>query len=391
MSAKTQDTDAHARLSCSAAYRWTVCPGAPRLEAQFPDETSPYAAEGTRAHTLLETACLLGLETTAEAVTLVEGADAEMAEQLQPMLDWIKQEQASRPGAVLFFERKLNPGRALGRDDLWGTGDLVILDEPRKEVLIGDLKYGAGLAVEAVNNQQLRLYGLGAVALATFPVEHIVTVILQPRAYHTDGPIRTETIARADLDAFAQEIAAAAAATDADDAPLVAGEHCHFCRAAGGCSVLAEHAMSIAREAFRAVEQPLDPQRIARLLREVDVVRGWLKALEEYALRIAKDGTELPGFKLAKRRGHRKWINPETALIELAAAYSVTDDQIAPRTLISPAQAEKVIKAAVGHKADLSELVHTPELGPRLVPDKAQGEDVFAEVIDLFAGLEDAA
>lgn len=45
---------AHALLSASSAARWINCTAAPHMEEQFPDTTSPYAKEGTLAHTICE-------------------------------------------------------------------------------------------------------------------------------------------------------------------------------------------------------------------------------------------------------------------------------------------------------------------------------------------------
>ncbi len=379
----------HARLSCSAAHRWTACPGSPDLEARFPRSESVYAAEGTTAHALLETSLLLG-ETRAEnCLALVAGATEEMAEALQPVLEWVQGQLAATEGGELYLERRVDPGAALGRDDLWGTGDILILDAAQRRVLIGDLKFGAGLPVEVTGNPQLTLYGLGAAALASFPVETLTLAILQPRAPHPDGPVRVTTLTRAELDAFSAEMQAAAARTDDPDAPLQAGSWCKFCRAAGGCAELADYAMSQAREAFRAITAPLTPARVGYLLGEAETVRGWLRALEDHALQLAREGTEVPGWKLASRRGHRAWINPETALATLAETYGVEPDLLAPRALASPAQVEKLVKTATKRKADLAVLVRVPELGPRLVPEKSPGGDVFADALALFAGLEE--
>ncbi|NCC40373.1 MAG: DUF2800 domain-containing protein [Gammaproteobacteria bacterium] len=379
----------HARLSCSAAHRWSACPGAPRLEAQFPETTSVYAEEGTTAHALLETALLLGEAETAAALALVDGATEEMAEALQPVLIWVREQMAAAPGAELLIEVKVDPGHALGRDDLWGTADLLILVPPERRLIVGDLKYGAGRPVEVEDNPQLRLYGLGALARARFPVESITLAVLQPRAPHADGPVRVTALTRAELETFATAMAEAAARTDAEDAPLVAGSHCTFCRAAGGCAVLADHAMAAAREAFRAVEAPLTPAQAGALLREAETIRGWLKALEAHVLNLARTGVEVPGWKLASRRGHRAWIDPAAALAELTQTYGVALDVLAPPVLMSPAQVEKAIKAHAKRKPDVSALVRVPELGPRLVPSTAPGEDLFAEAEALFEGLEE--
>lgn len=378
----------HAFLSCSGAHRWTACPGSARLESQFPRSESIYAHEGTTAHALLESTLLLG-DTNAEAsLELVEGATPEMVETLQPVIDWIHQWQTEHPGAELFLERKVNPGQALGREDLWGTADVLGIARAQGELLIGDLKYGAGRAVEVEDNVQLQLYALGALALAGPEIERVTLAILQPRAPHAAGPVRVTTLPRADLEAFGAEIQTAAAKTEVEDAPLIAGEHCTFCRASGGCSALAEHSLGLAREMFRAVDQPLSPERIGRLLQQADIVRSWLKALEAEALRLAREGTEIPGFKLASRRGHRAWINPDAALARLSETYAIDPDLLAPRALISPAQVEKVVKRETKQKADLSELVSVPNLGPRLVPDGSPGQDAFEEALELFADVE---
>ena len=291
-------------------------------------------------------------------------------------------------GGELFIERRVDPGQAMSRPDLWGTADILIFDRERRRLLVGDLKFGAGLAVEVEGNPQLRLYGLGALHLADYPVEHVTLAILQPRAPHVDGPVRVTTLARAELDAFGAEMQQAAALTDAEDAPLNAGEHCKFCRAAGGCPALAEHSLSIAREAFRALETPLMPERISYLLGEAETVRGWLKSLEEHALNLARAGTEIPGWKLANRKGNRAWIDADAALPLLSETYGIDPDLLAPRKLGTPAHVERVVKQTK-QKADLSALVQVPDLAPRLVPVKAPGGDVFADAVAWFSGLEE--
>ena len=47
----------HAILSASAADRWINCPPSVALTKDFPDDLSPFAAEGTKAHEIAES-CL---------------------------------------------------------------------------------------------------------------------------------------------------------------------------------------------------------------------------------------------------------------------------------------------------------------------------------------------
>ena len=46
--------EVHALLSASSSKRWLNCPPSVRLEEGFPNESSPYAQEGTFAHELCE-------------------------------------------------------------------------------------------------------------------------------------------------------------------------------------------------------------------------------------------------------------------------------------------------------------------------------------------------
>ena len=44
----------HAVLSASGSKKWLTCTPSARLEETFPNETSDFAAEGTKAHDLME-------------------------------------------------------------------------------------------------------------------------------------------------------------------------------------------------------------------------------------------------------------------------------------------------------------------------------------------------
>ena len=51
---------AHARLSPSGASRWTVCTPSAILDEMYPEQSSPYAEEGTLAHEYAEAALRIG-------------------------------------------------------------------------------------------------------------------------------------------------------------------------------------------------------------------------------------------------------------------------------------------------------------------------------------------
>ena len=60
---------AHAILSPSAAARWLKCPASVAMTATMPEETSPYALEGSIAHAVAESVL------TGETYRAPEGAE----------------------------------------------------------------------------------------------------------------------------------------------------------------------------------------------------------------------------------------------------------------------------------------------------------------------------
>lgn len=61
-------------------------------------------------------------------------------------------------------ETRVNPGERLGREDFWGTADLIAADLRTLTLLVGDLKTGRG-RVDVEFNDQLLSYALGALGL----------------------------------------------------------------------------------------------------------------------------------------------------------------------------------------------------------------------------------
>ena len=91
----------HALLSASSSYRWLRCTPSARLEQQFEDEQSPYAAEGTKAHGLAETLLnrLLFDTNYDESEAEPEPYSREMSEAVSQYVD-ICMEKLTKPGSV---------------------------------------------------------------------------------------------------------------------------------------------------------------------------------------------------------------------------------------------------------------------------------------------------
>lgn len=246
-------TRKHADLPPSSADKWLKCYGWMKAVSAYREEfgtppTSAAAEEGTRAHERFEYLLAGGkLLAKAEVPRAVERSpilpddlfEEDHDEELVPMLEWIGQQ----PGD-LFLETRVDFGEPFGFVGLGGTADILLVEPDR--ITIADLKFGRGV-VEVDRNPQLLTYLFGAVQVfGRRPLYRLA--ILQPRAWHPQGPIRTYEVTADELEVFAFELEEAIRANYGDGRPS-AGPHCqHYCIAFGRCKeAAAERRRRLAR------------------------------------------------------------------------------------------------------------------------------------------------
>ena len=341
----------HASLGASKAERWWECPGSVRLEEGLPDVSSEYAAEGTGAHALAE----LGLRNSVDLLTYlgtkVEGVEVteEMCEHVAIFTDYCLslRNVASQEWIEKRFNlRKLNPPTPM-----FGTGDYVALMGRTLEVV--DLKYGVGVVVEATNSKQLQYYALGVLLELEDEgirgIDEIKLTIVQPRASHKDGMVRSFTLSYSEMLDFASELLAAARRTQEPDAPLHPGRHCRFCKASGRCPAQLAAAQTAAMVEFSAmpVDLPPDPALIpidtlAEWHAKFHLLEAWMKSVTGRLQSTLESGVPVPGLKLVARRANRSWVS-ETETQQWLDGYGVARDAYLDMSLKSPAQIEKVV------------------------------------------------
>ena len=93
------------------------------------------------------------------------------------------------------------------------------------------------------------------------------------------------------------------------------------------------------------------------------LIKSWLDAVESHIFDKLNNGKAFDGYKLVEGRSSRAWINEEETAKVLSEKLSA--DEMYKHTLISPAQAEKLLKT---QKSILDGLVIKSEGKPTLVP-----------------------
>lgn len=152
---------AHAKLSPSSASRWMTCPGSVAMSEGIADKSSSHADEGTAAHEMAERILLGELGTDLIGLKAENGVafTAAMLEGVMVYVDMVR-DLVKSTGGTLYVEQKLSIEHLTGEPGAKGTSDCVI--DAGDELIVGDLKFGMGVRVDADDNEQLMIYALAA-------------------------------------------------------------------------------------------------------------------------------------------------------------------------------------------------------------------------------------
>jgi hypothetical protein len=309
---------------------------------------------------------------------------------------------------MLMVEVQVDISAITGVVGATGTADAIILDTASKTIYIRDLKYGRGVEVSAQDNAQLRCYALAALNMFDLvcDFEHIDMGICQPRT----GNWSNEVISAAELRQWGQEVRARADVILAGPEGLIANPNpksCKFCRAKASCPALQSQVMSVVNDDFVGLTKPdslpsklkaahgrialVDNATLASVMPHLDTIVEWCDAVRAEVARRVFDGQKIPGFKVVDgKKGNRSFVD-EADVAKLMLDGGLNESDIYTKKLISPTQAEKLLKK--DHPVvwgEVQQLVTQTSGKPAVVPDSDKRPAIeMTNPVDQFDTIEE--
>lgn len=349
---------AHSRLGASSAERWMNCVGSASLielvtrYSGFEEEDPDYRVDGVNNHHLAAH-CLDNELDCWQTIGLpgFDFVDMSAANAVQTYLDYVR----SRPNVD---RRRVE--HKMYRPDIhplfYGTLDCEIdffaSEAIRLEIV--DYKNGAGVVVEADENEQLMYYVNGVLdERQLIGSDRVKMTIVQPNAYHPDGPIRSSIMTVHQLREW-RDNKLVPAMQEADPsfrpdlltgADFKLGSWCRFCPVKTVCPAFDSLAHRILAEGSCSYE-------------EAQQLKMLIKAVEQDEYRNLMNGEPGTGGKLVFKRVDRVWKDEAPVLAKFGQSA------IIPAKTKSPAQIEEL----PGGKTFVAEWAYKPEAGLTVAP-----------------------
>ena len=311
-------SNTHSYLAASAAPYWRLCSGRPWMEQQHPElANGDEGAEGDAAHWLMATP-------KSEATIAPNGQAITETMRQGVAMFWRHVEiQNLAPGTLRVEERmeaipRVHPTHNGGTPDARGW---AFAQGGRLVLHIFDLKYGYRRH-EVFEHDQLIDYAAGALTLAPQEApcdpatlrETDIDVhlhIIQPRAYHPDGPVRTWKTTAVLLRPYIERLAAAAHAAVNNPVCTPHPTACEHCSARYACDALQQAAyrgMDIAQKPTpRVLSDAAAGLELVYLKDAAALMDARISGLEELVKHRLTQGARVPHWAYGPGQSSLKW------------------------------------------------------------------------------------
>ena len=357
----------HLPIGGSTASRTLACPGWINASEGVPKgKSSVYADEGNLLHDAMEDyyqngvqfSDQLGRKYADQVLTedLIDDYLVPAREMVEQVLDTYDIEEFICEPFVEYIP-----------DVAGGSIDMLGVSHDKRTVVVLDYKFGHA-PVNPKTSAQLPFYALAASvdpATETFfdQAEYLVYVIIQPKVSH-EPQIHEEPYES--LGKFMMKLDAAIKLTQQKNLPKVVGKHCQYCPAAPYC----DEKKAQVRSALLINSK--NAENLTESLQLAEQLESWVKEVNAHAHNLMEQGAQVPGYKLVEKRALRKWKDASQVR---TALYGTLGDALYKKELITPAQAEKIIKKEKLN-ADIDQLIEKKSSGTTVVPISDKREAV---------------
>ena len=379
---------AHAILPPSDADTWVVCAAKPLMVANLleklpenPDHVLA-AKDGTASHWAM--AEIADGRVVAEGQITDDGhiLTEEMIDGAQMLVDDVLTLLPHVPRHEWHVEQRVGMARRIHAAN-WGTPDLWVYDPTTRTIYLWDYKFGYGI-VEVFENWQLVDYLAGILEeLERIYGQHlddrqikVVFTIVQPRAFHPEGPVRRWHVSSAaNLRGMHNRLEMAAEDAMSGFAKATPNPNCVYCEARHVCQALQRDAYRSAQISMQAVPLLLSPEatglELTLLTEAAKRLEARINALQVSGDAMAHAGKVVPGWELVREPAREQWTDPEQAA---AFARTFNLDIHKPDSLITPRQAREK-----GMPAEIVALVSDrPPSKPKFKPvEESRGRRLF--------------
>ena len=333
----------HSKYSPSQLSRIIACPGSISLAQALdlkPKPAGDAAQRGTYLHELVDK-CFIH----AEEDPKVFDADLSIDDRTQVIdcIEYFNTVLASFDSKKTHIHSEVRVSlKDWGVPEVYGTMDRGVFNYSKGEAHIFDWKFGYNF-VGAEDNSQLMAYAAGFIQYPT-PIRDIYVHIVQP-------PIDNywmHHITFTELYEWVHGTLAIAIQNSKSSAAKFnpSKTNCQWCPCVSQCDA---HYNWVNENASRIFElNGLLPkyathEKISELLDQAHIVDGAIKAYYKHMYNDLMCGITVPGKKLVRGRGTRKWKDEQAAISFLTENIEDIDDLFVSK-LVSPAQAEKLNK-----------------------------------------------
>jgi hypothetical protein len=241
-----------------------------------------------------------------------------------------------------------------------------------------DYKFGENV-IDPEDNAQFKFYLAAAIHEGALPiVDEYEAWVIQPAA-----KLSEDRYARKAVYTFDELVSFALDLRESVDGPrkYETGAHCKGCNGKLTCAAYKGMLSRVEKTDVAG----LNAKQLAEMLDIVGALTAFVKDVQETALRNARNGVKIPGYRLEPGLGDRKWQDENAAWLALGRMGLAANDRTVKKTISAPQALAKLTKMGTPEK-QLNRFearhVYRPETAERLVkakPGEVDG-DVFAKL-----------